>query len=117
MKRYVQISVVDEEPDGSPSILMTQDLPNEETLNKYFRLLNLLTDTEILSGSRLELARETKGSWITFPLGDRYVMGMLDKGRPDFWPQGLGLGHLYVARVMTAAEAERLIAEGRHPLV
>ncbi|WP_164200368.1 hypothetical protein [[Micrococcus luteus] ATCC 49442] len=117
MTRFIQIFVLDEESDGSPSMLVTRDLPETATLNKYYRLLNLLTDSEILSGTRLELARENKGSWITFALDDRYVMGLLDKGKPDFWPQGLGLGHLYVARIMTASEADRLITEGRHPLL
>lgn len=117
MERYVEISVIEEDPDGSPSILITTDLPNEPTLKKYYRLLKLVSDSEILSGTRLELAREANGSWITFALGDRYVMGLLDKGKPDFWPQGLGLGHLYVARIMTASEADRLVAEGRNPLI
>lgn len=117
MKRFVNISVIDEEPDGSPSVLITTDLSDSATLARYYRLLNLLSDSEILSGTRLELARENRGSWITFALGDRYVMGLLDVGKPDFWPQNLGLGHLYVARIMTAFEADRLINEGRHPLL
>lgn len=117
MKRYVGITVLPHDDNHLPTALLTVDLCDEATKKKYGRLLNLLSDYEILAGAALELPREDKGSWITFPLGDRHVVGRFDKGKPSLWPQGLFLGHLYVARIMTTSELNRLIIEGKHPLL
>ncbi|MGY3565076.1 hypothetical protein [Sinomonas sp. RB5] len=116
MKRYIEISVVEKNPDGSPSQLVTLDLPDQATQRKYYRLLKLLSDAEILAGAPFEIPRGDKGSWIIFGLGDRHAVGQFNKGNPKFWDQGLRLGTLCVARIMTPEEMNRLIEQGRNPL-
>lgn len=116
MKRFVGITVLEEDEHGHLMPLITIDLPNEASRKKYYRLLKLLSDTEILSGVPLELPRESKGTWIVFALDDRHVLGLFNKGNPKLWHQGLCLGHLYVARVMIRSDVNRLIEEGKHPL-
>lgn len=104
--------MIETDPDGSPSRLVSVDLPDLSIRKKYYRLLNLLTDLDILDSVGLELPRGQKGSWITFPIQDRHVVAQFNKGRPEFWSYGLFLGHVYVARVLTRDNFIRLIEEG-----
>lgn len=109
----MEISVIETDPDGSPSRLVSVDLPDVRIRRKYYRLLNLLSDLDILDSVGLELPRGQKGSWVTFPMHDRQVVAQFDKGRPEFWTQGLFLGSLHVARVLTRDNFVRLIEEGQ----
>ena len=109
------VELVATDRDGQTSALMTDDLQERAVRRQYLKLLNKLTNEIYFRSSRINWPRGPNGSWIRFPIGTRVAMCQLDKGDPDLWEYGRGLGKLTVMRIVSHEKYHELIAQGSQP--
>ncbi|WP_125613180.1 hypothetical protein [Specibacter cremeus] len=115
MGRTFNVELVSRDPDGRVSQLWTEDLRQRAVRKEYLRLLDRLTNDFYYSASRMGWPRGPDGSWISFPLGERVAVCQWDKGNPDLWDSGQGLGTLTVMRILTGAQHAEFVRQGSQP--
>ena len=115
MARTFTIKLVPPEPNGQLPALMTDDLSLRSERLKYLRLLDNLTNEFLYQAGPMKWPRSSSGSWISFPLGTRVAICQWNKGEPDLWEYGLGLGTLTVMRIVTDETYQAICMQGNLP--